>query len=164
MQPTHDQIQKTIATHIQIHKTIWRIKQVTARIIALQFPEGLFMYACIISDILERFADVTLVFILGDVTFGACCVDDYSAASMGADMLIHYGHSCLVPLDVTSIPCLYVFVDIVIDLEHLVASVELNFKPHSKIILAGTIQVLINKVILKVMGITNLSRGGPYGM
>jgi 2-(3-amino-3-carboxypropyl)histidine synthase len=59
---------------------------------------------------------------------------------MGADILIHYGHSCLVPVDVTNIPCLYVFVDIMIDLDHLVASVELNFKPLSNLTLAGTIQ------------------------
>lgn len=32
-------------------------------------------------------------FIMGDVTFGACCVDDYSAAALGADFLVHYGHS-----------------------------------------------------------------------
>ena len=39
---------------LQIHKTIWRIKQKGAKRIALQFPEGLLMYACVISDILER--------------------------------------------------------------------------------------------------------------
>lgn len=41
----------------QIHKTIWRIRQKNAKRVALQFPEGLMMYACIISDILERWAD-----------------------------------------------------------------------------------------------------------
>ena len=38
-------------------------------------------------------------FIMGDVTFGACCVDDYSAAALGADFLVHYGHSwCGLPV------------------------------------------------------------------
>lgn len=37
-------------------------------------------------------------FIMGDVTFGACCVDDYSAAALGADFLVHYGHSWCVLL------------------------------------------------------------------
>lgn len=32
---------------------------------------------------------------MGDVTYGACCVDDYTAMALGCDMLIHYGHSCL---------------------------------------------------------------------
>lgn len=38
---------------------------------------------------------------MGDVTYGACCVDDFSAKALGADLLVHYGHSCLVPVDVT---------------------------------------------------------------
>ena len=32
---------------------------------------------------------------MGDVTYGACCVDDYTAVALGCDMLVHYGHSCL---------------------------------------------------------------------
>lgn len=63
------------------------------------------------------------MFILGDVTYGACCVDDFSARALKADLLVHYGHSCLVPVDVTTIPCLYIFVDIKIDVQHFVDSV-----------------------------------------
>ena len=37
---------------------------------------------------------------------------------------VHYGHSCLVPVDVTSLPCMYVFVDIQMDVQHLVDSVK----------------------------------------
>lgn len=33
--------------------------------------------------------------------------------------MVHYGHSCLVPIDVTTIKMLYVFVDIAIDVEHV---------------------------------------------
>ena len=33
--------------------------------------------------------------IMGDVTYGACCVDDFTAQALGADLLVHYGHSCL---------------------------------------------------------------------
>lgn len=32
---------------------------------------------------------------MGDVTYGACCVDDFSARALGCDFLLHYGHSCL---------------------------------------------------------------------
>lgn len=51
---------------------------------------------------------------MGDVTYGACCVDDFSAKALGADLLVHYGHSCLVPVDVTKVgrcqeESLYVF-------------------------------------------------------
>ncbi|BDA49582.1 2-(3-amino-3-carboxypropyl)histidine synthase subunit 1 [Coccomyxa sp. Obi] len=124
----------------EIHKTVWRIKQMGARRVALQFPEGLLMYACVIADILESFAGAEHVFILGDVTYGACCVDDYSARALRADLLVHYGHSCLVPVDVTTIPCLYIFVDIKIDIQHFVDSVKLNFEPGMRLVMAGTIQ------------------------
>ena len=29
--------------------------------------------------------------IMGDVTYGACCVDDYTAKAMGCDLMVHYG-------------------------------------------------------------------------
>ena len=32
---------------------------------------------------------------MGDVTYGACCVDDYSARALECDFMVHYGHSCL---------------------------------------------------------------------
>ena len=70
------------------------------------------------------FAGAEHVFILGDVTYGACCIDDFSAAALGADFLVHYGHSCLVPVDITSVPCMYIFVDIKLDIDHLVESVR----------------------------------------
>eukprot|EP00798_Chlamydomonas_sp_ICE-L_P011764 gene11764-8953_t len=126
--------------NFEIHKTVWRVQQAGAKQVALQFPEGLLMYACIIGDILEVFAGVEHVFIMGDVTYGACCVDDFSAEALGADFLVHYGHSCLVPVDITSVPCLYVFVDIGIDLDHLVSTVRLNFESGTNLCVAGTIQ------------------------
>lgn len=58
------------------------------------------------------------------MTYGACCIDDFSAAALGADFLVHYGHSCLVPVDITAVPCMYIFVDIKIDIDHLVGSVR----------------------------------------
>jgi len=47
-----------------------------------------------ISDILQEITGCECT-ILADVTYGACCVDDITAHSMGADLLIHYGKSCL---------------------------------------------------------------------
>ncbi|RYR72840.1 hypothetical protein Ahy_A02g007059 [Arachis hypogaea] len=80
--------------------------------------------------------------IAGDVTCGACYVDDFSAAALSTDLLIHYGHSCLVPIDSTTIPCLYVFVNIKIDVFHLVDTVKLNIKSCTQnLVLAGIIQI-----------------------
>ena len=77
---------------------------------------------------------------MGDVTYGACCIDDYTARALGCDILVHYAHSCLIPVDVTKIKTLYVFVDISIDTSHLLATLERNFQPGKAIAMVGTIQ------------------------
>ncbi|GAA6012589.1 hypothetical protein JCM11491_005444 [Sporobolomyces phaffii] len=114
--------------NFELPKSIAQIKKNAAKRVALQMPEGLAMYGCAIVDIIERFTGAECV-IMGDVTYGACCIDDYTARALGCDMMIHYGHSCLVPVDTTTIKTLYVFVEISVDRPHLAASVRLNF-PH----------------------------------
>lgn len=103
-------------------------------------PEGLLLFATTISDILTQFCPGIETLIMGDVTYGACCIDDYTARALGCDLLVHYAHSCLIPVDVTKIKTLYVFVDISIDTQHLLASLEHNFASGKTIALVGTIQ------------------------
>lgn len=124
----------------EIHKTIHRIRSTDSKKIALQFPEGLLLFATTISDILTKFCPGTETLIMGDVTYGACCIDDYTARALGCDLLVHYAHSCLIPVDVTKIKTLYVFVDIQIDTQHLIATLERNFESGKTIAMVGTIQ------------------------
>lgn len=129
----------------EVIKTIWRIKQSKAKHVALQMPEGLLMYSCCIADILRKFCGngddgMKSVSILGDVTYGACCVDDLGAKALGADLLIHYGHSCLVPLTTTVIPCLYVFVEIQVDVQHLVECFCQTCAVGTRVHVMGTVQ------------------------
>ncbi|KAM7252044.1 hypothetical protein ACFE04_023927 [Oxalis oulophora] len=133
--------------NFEVHKSVWRVKSTNSKRVALQLPEGLLMYSLILSDIFTSFADVTHCFILGDVTYGACCVDDLSARALEVDLLIHYGHSCLVPVDYTKIPCLYVFVEITIDVDRLIKTLLLNLSDLAcdnssarNVVFAGTIQ------------------------
>uniref|UniRef100_A0A2K5WTL1 2-(3-amino-3-carboxypropyl)histidine synthase subunit 1 n=1 Tax=Macaca fascicularis TaxID=9541 RepID=A0A2K5WTL1_MACFA len=127
--------------NFEIPKTIWRIQQAQAKKVALQMPEGLLLFACTIVDILERFTEAE-VMVMGDVTYGACCVDDFTARALGADFLVHYGHSCLVPMDTSAqdFRVLYVFVDIRIDTAHLLDSLRLTFPPATALALVSTIQ------------------------
>jgi len=126
--------------NFEIHKTIWKIRQIKAQKVALQFPEGLLLFSCVIADIVEQFTDAETI-IMGDVTYGACCVDDFTARALGADLMVHYGHSCLIPIDQTKgIQMLYVFVDIKIDIIHFIDTVKFNFDPGSKLALVSTIQ------------------------
>ncbi len=124
----------------ELHKTIHRIRTSDSKKVALQFPEGLLMFATTISDILTRFCPGVDTFIMGDVTYGACCIDDYTARALGCDILVHYAHSCLIPVDVTKIKTLYVFVNISIDTTHLLATLEGNFQAGKTIAMVGTIQ------------------------
>ncbi len=111
--------------NFEIPKTVWRLREKGSKRVALQFPEGLLVYSCLIADILEecrppthftcaprslaltrvrscvcgvrvcdRFAGVETI-VMGDVTYGACCIDDFTAKALDADFLVHYGHSCL---------------------------------------------------------------------
>lgn len=131
--------------NFEIPKTIWRILDSGYKRVALQFPEGLQMYACVISDILKKFCEPTLedILIMGDVTYGACCIDDFTAKALDCDFIVHYGHSCLIPLTETAINTLYVFVDIAIDVNHFVESMKITFPDKSKkIALVGTIQFI----------------------
>ena len=125
--------------NFEIHKTVWNIKKQNAKRVALQMPEGLLIYSLIISDILEQFCQVETI-VMGDVSYGACCIDDYTARSLDCDFIVHYAHSCLVPIDLMSIKVLYVFVTINIDETHLINTIKLNFERGSQIAIFGTIQ------------------------
>ena len=136
----------------EIPKTIWRIQTLKARHVCLQMPEGLLMYATSIGDILKRFSSPStedgdsnsdgglIVSVLGDVTYGACCIGDLDAKALGCDLLVHYGHSCLVPMTTTAVPCLYVFVEIRIDVRHFVECVVASVPVGTRCELMGTIQ------------------------
>ena len=145
--------------NFELYKSIWRVQILRDKFykdnnntyhdnhkesedefkVALQFPEGLLMYSCVICDILNRFTGAH-VFILGDVTYGACCIDDFTASKLGAHFLIHYGHSCLVPVNETRIDVLYVFVELSFDIEHVVNCIVDTFPIDTKLAIMGTIQ------------------------
>ena len=66
--------------------------------VALQFPEGLLLFASTIADILETFTACKCV-IMGNVTYGACCVDDLTAQMLECRLLVHYGQGSALLLD-----------------------------------------------------------------
>ncbi|RRT75092.1 hypothetical protein B296_00027689 [Ensete ventricosum] len=108
----------------EVHKTVHRLASAASRRPALQLPDGLLMYALPLADILLSASTLRLddVLILADPTYGACCLDDYAASALAADQLIHYGHSCLVPVPSSRLPVLYVFVSIRVDVDRLFVS------------------------------------------
>lgn len=126
--------------HFEIEKTIKRIKDKKATRVALQFPEGLLMFSVPLADLLEEQTGAEMV-ILGDVTYGACCVDDYAASALGCDFLVHYGHSCLISIKDCTLPnMMYVFVEIDMDVAHFVDTVKALVPPSRRVCCIATIQ------------------------
>uniref|UniRef100_A0A915EX95 2-(3-amino-3-carboxypropyl)histidine synthase subunit 1 n=1 Tax=Echinococcus canadensis TaxID=519352 RepID=A0A915EX95_9CEST len=160
--------------NFEIHKTIWRIRCLKARCVALQMPEGLLRFATTLSEIFQRFGSASYKFndedpeqekaddassevdiiILGDVTYGACCIDDFTAKALGADLLVHYGHSCLIPIQ--SLSVLYVFVDIAFDMAHFIDSIKTIFPSNASFALFSTIQFVSSLPAIK----KSLQEGG----
>ena len=71
----------------EVKKTVWRLTG--EREDAGAAVQGLFAARLTtLADIFQTFAGVRDVVILGDVTYGACCVDDYTAESLGCDFLV----------------------------------------------------------------------------
>lgn len=131
----------------ELVKTIRQIGRRGARRVAIQFPEGIMHLSTVISDIIRANTDVSSVFILSDVVYGACCIDDISAFLIDCDLLIHYGHSCLFEITKSLIQVLYVFVEISFDISHCLRLVEENIRTDSLSVL-GTIQY--NSTVRKI--------------
>jgi len=55
------------------------------------------------------------VFILADTSYGACCVDEVAAEHGDADVVVHYGRSCLSPT--ARLPVIYCFTKPLLDLD-----------------------------------------------
>ncbi|TID20721.1 diphthamide biosynthesis protein 2 [Venturia nashicola] len=56
--------------------------------------------------------------ILGDTSYGACCVDEIAAEHVDAEVVVHYGRSCLSPT--ARLPVIYVFTEGSVDVQGLV--------------------------------------------
>ncbi|XP_023342495.1 2-(3-amino-3-carboxypropyl)histidine synthase subunit 1 [Eurytemora carolleeae] len=122
--------------NLEVPKTIWRIRKDGFKKVALQLPEGLTMFATALCDIIESFTDAETL-IMSDVTYGACCVDDFSARNINYSKL----KNVLVPVDQTStIKMLYIFVDIKMDTLHFTQTVKQNIDKEKSISLVSTIQ------------------------
>lgn len=63
--------------------------------------------------------------ILGDTSYGACCVDEVAAEHCSADVVVHYGRSCLSPT--ARLPVIYIFTTRSLDHEGTVATFKATY-------------------------------------
>ncbi|KAH8739330.1 diphthamide synthesis protein [Cryptosporidium ryanae] len=145
----------------EIIKTLKKIKELKLQVnndeeftVYLQMPEGLLLFSESISLILQHFGE-SRVIILGDITYGGCCIEDQlisivekvNSKSVNSSLLVHYAHSCLIPFDellsnsdTETINVLYIFVEINLSAEHFINTVKNNFNKSDRVALLSTIQ------------------------
>ncbi|XP_046674120.1 2-(3-amino-3-carboxypropyl)histidine synthase subunit 2 isoform X1 [Homalodisca vitripennis] len=87
--------------------------------ICLQFPDNLLQYSVKAALQLESRINQK-VFVLGDTSYGSCCVDEVAAQHVDGDAVIHMGHTCLSPT--TRLPVLHLLPRASLDLSGLVSA------------------------------------------
>ncbi|KAI8637193.1 diphthamide biosynthesis protein 2 [Parasitella parasitica] len=116
----HEHIQELY----EINRTVARIKEGNYKRIALQFPdEYLADAAHVAKELVEKTGQE--IFVLADTSYGSCCVDEVAAEHVNADLIVHYGRSCLSPTSRS--PVLYVFGRQSIDLEQCKKEFQMLF-------------------------------------
>ncbi|KAG0645427.1 S-adenosyl-L-methionine:L-histidine 3-amino-3-carboxypropyltransferase 2 [Hyphodiscus hymeniophilus] len=63
--------------------------------------------------------------ILADTSYGACCVDEIASEHVDAEVVVHYGRSCLSPT--ARLPVIYIFTFRPMDTEDVVAAFEITY-------------------------------------
>uniref|UniRef100_A0A182NVE3 2-(3-amino-3-carboxypropyl)histidine synthase subunit 2 n=1 Tax=Anopheles dirus TaxID=7168 RepID=A0A182NVE3_9DIPT len=107
----------------------WIEKRALKRV-ALQFPDSILPHSVqIVSELREALpagedASVQL-FVLGDTSYGSCCVDEVAASHANADGIVHFGHACL--SKVARVPVLYVFFQHALDEARLLAALASEY-------------------------------------
>jgi len=76
---------------IDIEKIVNNIKKNKAKIVLLQFPEGMKSYAQKITDEIENKSKCNCLIWMGSC-FGACDLP-IEVERLGVEMIIHFGHS-----------------------------------------------------------------------
>lgn len=76
--------------------------------------------------------------ILGDTSYGACCVDEVAAEHVDADVVVHYGRTCLSPT--ARLPIIYVFTSRPLEIDPVIHSFQSTYPDkHAKVILMADI-------------------------
>ncbi|TMW55970.1 hypothetical protein Poli38472_008618 [Pythium oligandrum] len=106
--------------YYDIVRTVEQLRRGGYRSIALQFPDSLLPDAPRVQVELQSRLDgqTERVFVLGDTSYGSCCVDEVAAQHLRADCIVHYGRTCLSAP--SKIPVVYVFGNAPIDVENCV--------------------------------------------
>ncbi|MEM2994589.1 MAG: diphthamide biosynthesis enzyme Dph2 [Candidatus Bathyarchaeia archaeon] len=117
-----------------------RVKQeilkLDAKRILIQLPEGLKLYAPYLAKTIEKLG--ALPIISADPCYGACDLASVEAETVGADLIIHYGHSKMLKYE--RIPTVYVEARATINVDGVVEKALPALEKWRKIGLTTTVQ------------------------
>ncbi|KAB8255938.1 hypothetical protein BDV32DRAFT_141601 [Aspergillus pseudonomiae] len=78
------------------------------------------------------------LYILADTSYGTCCVDEVAAEHVNADVVVHYGRSCLSPT--SRLPVIYVFTHKPLPIDPVVRAFQETYPDlTTKVILAADV-------------------------
>ncbi|KAL8905946.1 MAG: hypothetical protein Q9207_002327 [Kuettlingeria erythrocarpa] len=151
--PEHTYIQ------YEVDRTVAEIKQGKWRRIALQFPDGMLPDAPTVFEQLSRRlhespstdlggtgdgprcstlecqitpteeSSSEKLFILGDTSYGACCVDEIAAEHVDADVVVHYGRACLSPT--ARLPVIHIFTKQPLAIDSVIEAFTSTYQDHT---------------------------------
>ncbi|MDR2719197.1 MAG: diphthamide biosynthesis enzyme Dph2 [Nitrososphaerota archaeon] len=112
------------------------IQHLDAKRVLIQMPQGLKPEATRIAKLVEKMG--VLVLISADPCYGACDVATNEAESLGADLVIHFGHSKFVKHE--AVPTIYVEARALVNVTESLEKALQLLSEYSKIGLATSIQ------------------------
>ncbi|CAK7274152.1 Diphthamide biosynthesis protein 2 [Sporothrix epigloea] len=120
-------------TVYEVARTAQEIRAGQRKCVALQFPDSMLGDSPRIVQLLraELASTATVptdgssttnekIYILADTSYSACCVDEVAAEHADADVVVHYGRSCLSPT--SRLPVIYIFTQHGLDVNDVVQS------------------------------------------
>ncbi|KAK1623910.1 diphthamide biosynthesis protein 2 [Colletotrichum phormii] len=137
--PTADRTQDELASVYEIERTAREIKEGGWNRVALQFPDAMLRDASWVAEALTEAlggSESHRVYILADTSYSACCVDEIAAEHADAQIVVHYGRSCLSPT--SRLPVIYVFTRHTLDIDQAVEAFCKEFpdKQHKVVVVA----------------------------
>ncbi|KAK4098067.1 diphthamide biosynthesis protein [Parathielavia hyrcaniae] len=120
----------------EIARTARKVREGGWTRIALQFPDSMLPDAPRVVQALNAELEILpktpeqrrppeRIYILADTSYSACCVDEIAAEHVDADVVVHYGRSCLSPT--SRLPVIHVFTHHPLDREEALAAFEKQF-------------------------------------
>lgn len=122
----------------RLHEVLEKIKKMDAKVVGIQFPEGLKIHATRVAEKIENETGA-MVIISGDPCYGACDVSDRNMENI-VDLIVHFGHIEF-PVNY-SVPVLFIEAYSKIDVIRAVKKSLKEIKKYKKIGLVTTVQHL----------------------